>query len=38
MLGLWEVGSGPQRMSLHMAFGVALKTSSPRQIVCAPPE
>ena len=25
MLGLWEVGSGPQRMSLHTAFGVALE-------------
>jgi lactoylglutathione lyase len=22
MLGLWEVGSGPQRMSLHVAFDV----------------
>ena len=25
MLGLWEVGSSPQRMSLHTAFGVALE-------------
>ena len=24
MLGLWEVGSSPQRMSLHVAFTVAL--------------
>ncbi len=24
MLGLWEAGSGPQRMSLHTAFRVAL--------------
>lgn len=24
ILGLWEVGSGPQRMSLHTAFRVAL--------------
>jgi lactoylglutathione lyase len=24
MLGLWEVGSAPQRMSLHLAFKVAL--------------
>jgi lactoylglutathione lyase len=24
MLGLWEVGSSPQRMSLHIAFGVPL--------------
>lgn len=24
MLGVWEVGSGPQRMSLHFAFSVAL--------------
>jgi lactoylglutathione lyase len=25
MLGVWEVGSGPQRISLHTAFGVALE-------------
>lgn len=25
MLGLWEVGAGPQRMSLHVAFGVVLQ-------------
>ena len=25
MLGLWEVGSGPQRLSLHIAFRVDLK-------------
>jgi len=24
MLGLWETGSGPQRMSLHLAFSVEL--------------
>ena len=24
MLGLWESGTGPQRMSLHLAFGVDL--------------
>ncbi len=24
MLGLWEVGGGPQRMSLHVAFSVTL--------------
>jgi catechol 2,3-dioxygenase-like lactoylglutathione lyase family enzyme len=24
MLGLWETGSGPQRMSLHLAFAVEL--------------
>ena len=24
MLGLWETGSGPQRMSLHVAFEVSL--------------
>jgi len=24
MLGLWEAGSGPQRMSLHLAFEVSL--------------
>jgi lactoylglutathione lyase len=24
MLGLWEVGTGPQRLSLHVAFGVDL--------------
>ncbi len=24
MLGLWEAGSGPQRMKLHLAFGVDL--------------
>ncbi len=24
MLGIWEAGSGPQRMSLHVAFRVAL--------------
>src|SRR5690348_8982457 len=24
MLGLWESGSGPQKMSLHMAFKVSL--------------
>jgi lactoylglutathione lyase len=25
MLGLWEVGTGPQKMSLHLAFRVDLK-------------
>ena len=25
MLGLWEVGTGPQRMSLHLAFRVDLE-------------
>jgi len=25
MLGLWEVGTGPQRLSLHLAFRVDLK-------------
>lgn len=25
MLGVWEVGSGPQRMQLHIAFRVALE-------------
>lgn len=25
MLGVWEVGSGPQRMQLHLAFRVALE-------------
>ncbi len=25
MLGVWEVGGGPQRMSLHVAFKVALE-------------
>ena len=25
MLGLWEVGGGPQRMSLHVAFKVELE-------------
>jgi lactoylglutathione lyase len=25
MLGLWEVGTGPQRMSLHLAFRVDLQ-------------
>ena len=25
MLGLWEVGTGPQRMNLHLAFRVDLK-------------
>jgi lactoylglutathione lyase len=24
MLGLWEIGTGPQRMSLHVAFEVSL--------------
>lgn len=24
MLGLWETGTGPNRMSLHIAFGVSL--------------
>jgi lactoylglutathione lyase len=24
MLGLWEAGTGPQRLSLHVAFGVDL--------------
>jgi lactoylglutathione lyase len=26
MLGLWEAGSGPQRMSLHLAFSVDLNS------------
>jgi lactoylglutathione lyase len=32
MLGLWEVGTGPQRMSLHVAFEVSLEDvlASPR--------
>ena len=25
MLGLWEVGAGPQRLSLHLAFRIDLK-------------
>lgn len=25
MLGLWEAGTGPQRMSLHVAFSVDLE-------------
>jgi lactoylglutathione lyase len=25
MLGLWEVGNGPQRLSLHLAFRIDLK-------------
>src|SRR3984885_14361689 len=24
MLGLWEAGTGPQRMNLHVAFGVEI--------------
>ncbi|HEY6306214.1 MAG TPA: VOC family protein [Candidatus Angelobacter sp.] len=34
MLGLWEVGSGPQRMSLHTAFTVELADllNAPRRL------
>jgi lactoylglutathione lyase len=34
MLGLWEVGSGPQRMSLHTAFKVELADllDAPRRL------
>ncbi len=34
MLGLWEVGSGPQRMSLHTAFTVELADllDAPRRL------
>jgi lactoylglutathione lyase len=34
MLGLWESGSGPQRMSLHLAFEVSLDAvlDSPRAL------
>ena len=39
MLGLWEVGNGPQRMSLHTAFGAALEDllAAP-DCLRAPPE
>jgi hypothetical protein len=29
MLGLWEVGMGPQRMNLHVAFSGDLSCSRP---------
>lgn len=37
MLGLWEVGSGPQRMSLHTAFTVELADllDAPRRLRAA---
>ena len=37
MLGLWEVGSGPQRLSLHIAFRVNLKdlTEAPARLRAA---
>jgi lactoylglutathione lyase len=37
MLGLWEVGTGPQRMSLHVAFTVDLADlrDAPRRLRAA---
>jgi lactoylglutathione lyase len=37
MLGLWESGSGPQRMSLHVAFRVDLRDllEAPRRLQAA---
>ncbi len=37
MLGLWEVGTGPQRMSLHLAFRTDLESllQAPAQLQAA---
>jgi lactoylglutathione lyase len=37
MLGVWETGSAPQRMSLHLAFAVDLPSllDAPRQLSAA---
>ena len=37
MLGLWEAGSGPQRLSLHLAFKVELSDllTAPEQLRAA---
>ena len=37
MLGLWEVGTGPQRMSLHLAFRMDLESllQAPAQLQAA---
>ena len=37
MLGLWEVGSGPQRLSLHLAFRTDLESllQAPAQLQAA---
>ncbi len=37
MLGLWETGSGPQRMSLHLAFEVKMEDVLERLAYCETP-